>query len=939
MSGSSSSTKKTIQPILVDGSNELYGGKIYYINIKINGLENPNEVQVNVISSSGSYGEPELSFDTPHEISVGSSNLNDMYLVKYKKRSSSQGTILELFYIDGSFKLDRIWIGLNGKHGWIDKYSKVVEKLKDKTFNDLIKDEIFDQLDDSGDLFQQKTPNFWLLGRQFHPCDKNKDGKVKFEETKAQEYFCDPCQYCPEDKYDDRCKELLYTQIFEVGYALKDLVDCSNLNSTNNTNSRPITINKPKSIDEKTYKEYYKDYYGSLRTVLNSWCYDFGFSWNLKDDVIEFIDINSSISVDINAIKSNFQAKNQLTSYAFESENDSLSVSTIAWYERGGEKRKYNCSKSSMIMLSPVYGNDFLSARNRSAGRDGLAISSNEDIMGAILGAYSPILRNIYWVQNVYGIKNASDAKDYITTLSLPNVTGNTSGDLDFSVDEYTITEMGELKILAVVSGNDKADPNDNNFVKTVKQDGYNEVFKTLTNFEQKRMLENTGFFVIAYVNENKLAQRLSMERELFDFIGKFYIDEHLFRLCGITGNDEFVRNNTNIESPDGSVKIYSKKDGIGTHPFSKYKYFKSGYLGCVVGTGNILPDTRQEIVNPSGFRNEQTAIILERDSKWVPEPNLYYEIYDEHINKTYGNWEWKVVGEPQGIIDTYSPSVINKWVKELEDTITTGGLAGKIKVFRIYPQTGQLNITPAPGASHKGTVLHPTDKSANQTRQMVKRIGGKYSNPPLAFGLLNTYCTKISFTNDNTLGDIHTPPHTFSEQDISNSVTNVDELCMPEGFRPKVYRAFVTQSFNQEITVPKIQTGVNNSVSGDFSSRSFDVITNTVTNDDFQAFSGSGLSYGCVPNVEYLKNIHSAYTGINPSRTGLSSGGYIEIKGLPDIDIFAQIPSGLSEASISLNENGMFTSLKYSTRNIKYISKDLLRFNQFRSSLKQAKS
>jgi hypothetical protein len=935
MSGSSSSSKHFIEDITVDGKNTLYGGRIYYFNLKVNGMEGPNEIQINVVNDSGSYSEPTLSFNDPHEIDCGGT-FKDMYLVKFKKVVSSQGSFLELFYIDKSFKLDTVFVGINGKHGWINEYAQAFDLLNKKTFTKLIEDNDFSQLADPAYNYERKTPNFWIVGRQFHPCDKNRDGKLQFDEIQSMEFFCDPCPSCPDDKYEDRCKELTYTQIFESAYSFKDLIDCFPTANPSEPGAF-LSIEAPSNIDQKSYEKYYKDFHGTLREVLTSWCYDFGLSWYLdQGTTIKFIDLKGGITLDPYAkINDNI---NNLISYELDVENDSSSAGNIVWYEKAGEKKSYNCAKNAQVMLSPVYGNDYLGARARNVGVNSIEISSNADIMGSILGSYSPILRNIYWTHLVYKIKNAQDAKDYITTLSNPADTGDVSGDLDIAADPKALLEMGDLKILAVVSGNDSIDQlNDNDFVKAVKPNGYKKLYSSLTEYEKGRCLLNSGFFIVAYVNEKKLQQRIEMEKELFNFIGRYYIDEHLFRLCGITGNDEFVKNNTSIQTPDGSAKIYSKKDGIKSHPFSKFKYYKSGYLGCVVGTGNLLEDDNNLILNKeSGFKNEHTSIILEREPKWVPEPGTFNEIYDDYITNKYGDLEWKLLNEPKReAIDTYSTSIEKSWIQTLGAQFITGGMKGQIKVFRVYPYTGNLTITPAPGASHKGTNDHPTDKSATQTRQMVKRIGGKHSQPELSFGLLNTKCTKISF-NDQKLPDIYTPPHTFSESSVSRNVTNLNTLCLPEGFRPKVYRAYMSQSFNQAITVPKIQGGIYK-ISGDSKSRTLDVLVNTLTNDDFAAFSGSGMNYGCTPNLSYLSGIYSAYTGIDPSRSGVSSGVNLNIKGFPT-DINTEIPSGLSQASVTISENGVFTSLTYNTQKIKSISKDLLKFNNFRYSLKQPK-
>jgi hypothetical protein len=107
----------------------------------------------------------------------------------------------------------------------------------------------------------------------------------------------------------------------------------------------------------------------------------------------------------------------------------------------------------------------------------------------------------------------------------------------------------------------------------------------------------------------------------------------------------------------------------------------------------------------------------------------------------------------------------------------------------------------------------------------------------------------------------------------------------------------------------------------------------NKFTDDDFNAFSGKGGGYGCIPNTAYITGIHTAYTGnafsnLNPDDT-LS----IEIKGLPDISDYAgEIKKGLESFNIQISEQGISSSIQYSTKVIRGISPDLLKFQNSRS-------
>jgi hypothetical protein len=550
------------------------------------------------------------------------------------------------------------------------------------------------------------------------------------------------------------------------------------------------------------------------------------------------------------------------------------------------------------------------------------------------------------------------------------------------------------MQILAVVDCNlSKTDKEKTTFQKIANL-AYSDLILQMNELDAIKLINNSGFFVVAYIDEVSLEKRYEMEDDLYDFLGRFYARESLFRLCGLTGNEEFVKNNTNIESADGSAQIYSKKDGIGSHPLSKYKFYKSGYLGCIVNSGNVstfdpakpdpevksapdstqgfdlqtsqvngqdvvgLKDTPQSYTAAEGGagslfsakksnetipRFEQTAIILDREPKWLPEVQSFQENYNQKISDTLGELEWKLFGG-NGVPPNSS------WMTSAYGGNTgfiKSGTAGKIKVFIV--NTGEFKVYPAVSDDFEGTVSHPTDKTANQTKKMLRRIGGKYS-PQTAIGLLNNKCHEIkigeSGKSNLVFPTIYTPPHTLIpknnkkliEKDIlsetknqGDKATSCDVALKKENFRVPAYRVYVSQSFNQSVTLPKIQTGVNSDMECAQNVRSFDVSYSKLTNDDFRTFTGS-QGYGCIPNLNYLTGIHTAYTGNVFSNATPDDTLNLEIKGLPDIqDYEGEILKGLENLSIQISDQGINSNLQYGTKMIKGISPDLLKFQNSR--------
>jgi hypothetical protein len=953
---STSNVKKT-ESITIGGSDTLYGGKIYYVDFK-NDYSSPIKLQVNVVSKQGQGGgltQPKINLSSPEKVKIKSIDL-DLYLYKYKIRSSSQGTIMELHYIDGSFELDKIYIGLQGKHGWTKYYGNLFEEMHKYTFNEIIeknkKQDIIKKAQGQKDkFFNVDNPNFWILGRLMHPCDENKDNIISFDEAYGYDP-CDPCPSCPEQKYENRCFEILYSSILEFQYPFQDFLDAFN-EAKPKIGNKDLTINAPSEPFANIYKKYYKNYVGTLREVLTAWCNDFGFSWyiDLTSSSIEFLDLAKKPLI-INSDEIVKEYKGQDTLIGYESGADSMDTfdsKVISWYQRPGEKKQYECSKSQYQMLRPFYGLDFIGNRTREAYKGG-QVDGENDVMSAILGAYHPILREIYWHRAIYKIHSKNDAAEYITSFS-SSPSSNLDPESDLR-DQYLLSdpklmpELGNVKVLGIVSS-PPHNGDETFFQKKIKNE-YANLLELMNDYETKRFKEATGFFIVAYCDEVCLQKRLEMENELYDFIGRWYSAEHMFRLCGITGNDEFVKNNTQIEAGEGTARILSKKDEIGTHPFSKYKYYKYGYLSCILGTGNNMDEKNPLILDSMNKKRfEQTAILLDREPKWVPEPQVFQETHHEQIVQNYGNLVWKLMGEPLSNTRTYSPIPTDLWIdwifKEVPD-LKKSDYPSNIKVFAVYP-----GVFEKKQIQEASKIPHPIDKKKTifEARKDTKmRGGGKWSSTILPIGLTDDSCTRIKI---DSLTPIHTPPHTFAGggNRVSNQAVIGNSPCNSEMFRPQAYRIAVTQSFSQKINVPKILTGDNQSmITGTVEAKAakLKVLYNDVSDDDIKFFKESDQdsiygdrrgAYGCIPDLEKIKKIHENYNKNSFKNTGASDFVSVNIKGLPNFKVFVEeVKRGLNNFSIQINENGVESTINYSSKPALNISDDLIKKYQLSRSI-----
>ena len=109
------SVYKTIDTVTVNGSNKYLRGYIYDVNFQPSIGKEPSRLSISVINEDGVYSTPVLTVQQASQIKIGTINLN-MYPIKYTQKESSQGKILEIEFIDGSFIFNKIYVGLIKKH-------------------------------------------------------------------------------------------------------------------------------------------------------------------------------------------------------------------------------------------------------------------------------------------------------------------------------------------------------------------------------------------------------------------------------------------------------------------------------------------------------------------------------------------------------------------------------------------------------------------------------------------------------------------------------------------------------------------------------------------------------------------------------------------------------------------------------------------------------
>ena len=966
---------KNIDQITINGSNKYLNGYIYNIDYTPGFGASASTLKVSIVNETGEYLSPNLSVLIPNIIKIGRNLTLKMYPIKYsEKKSTEGGKLLQVEFVDGSFLLDKIYIGLNQRHGSIAEVERDGAKFSEKF---------------------SVNKNLIIVGRLLHPCDSDKNGALTFDEVSNLDP-CDPCPNCPADKYKSRCDELASARVFDVAYSFKDLITAVN------GSNKGIKIETPNGIGESSLNSYLKEYVGTLRDVLDQWSSEFGLShyYDPEQNQIFFKDLTSDIDINKDFIVGNL---NSDTNVKIISQDEEVSIENtttrgaISHYQRDGEKKSYTCQKTDIISLPAItdfdlYGESkrtVFCARKEKALK--LDLNSFYDTVGTILGAYSPYLREAYWLRWIYGITDCKNAAAMKQKFQLGKGAKNQETGIFLNGNDKNMPELGNFAIIEVISGYKgtnaefdaelqaaiKANNTEKaNNLRAQKQ--YRKLLNGISSEQDRDLFEKKGgYFIVAYRDEDAQAKILEEEKLRFDSIGRFYLREGVLRMCSIPGDEEFVKTNTQIDSPDGQGTVLSRKETISTSPLHKYKFKDNSYVGCVLGS-TVAPPTTEipkdfnpaspkgsvtikgykfDFVNgapiltktPASYQKfdkigfspnnlseslpnlESSAIIVEREPKFFPtldEVSAFEPVLNTY--QDYGLALYGSDGKPDVGNTVYEFLGIDKSVKLKE---SENALLGKTRVYAIVP--GIFNLTYEEAA-------HPTDKSIDKLDKKVQQeqekvIEGKNVN----LGLLDDTCLKLKV--DNFL-NIYCPPNSVPiGPPEKNEYENPEDPC--DDFlkdRKPTYKVAISQNFNKEIYVPKAVFTINDSTIDPLKENTmkFDLNYYNITDEDFKVFTGG--RNGCQVDYGRIQAVHDRFNkALTFNQTKPQRKISFMLKGIPTFanTIREELDLGLESLNVNITNNGTETNISYSNSFAKTESLDVIKNKTMYNSSQMSKS
>jgi hypothetical protein len=739
---------KVIQASDIQG--DFFGGLPYNISWSFNNGSEPSRLSISVVSQNGKYSKPALGLETPQTVRIGSFEFEG-YLIKYNFNNTPSQKILELDYVDKAIDLNKYFVGLHKKHG-------------DKNTN--------------------QANNLILVGKEYHPCDKNLDSSIDFnDDTDIKQIdYCDPCPFMPIDKYDFSCSPVLKDfEIFEVYYTFNELI------------SKIPTQFKTQIANIERFKFFKAQHVGSLKNVLDNWCSDLGLSyfWDPFDKVLKFVDRSAPITI---------PSKPSDLDIIDVSEGKSLENTFdrgfIGLFEKDGEIKSYSCEHESYETLKVLTVSDLYESVSSGLSNPEIPFRSDvKELIVAVSYLGEPTRNALIWFWG-YGNLKAENVEDMVINDKVDKTKNQ-------SKRGKIIEQFGNMSIKQVYHSKSTDQKNINIF---------NRLRALIPPVDLKRMREEdkkegyneknpSYYFFVAEVDEELAQKQAEVDINLArNFLGKFWFKKinpaSKLPVPGATNSNTEL----SIESPDGSPQWYRVDQDISALPIFNFNHEQKSPIGQIIEKldEDISENDENEKINrdaaknfeqtPETLRNLHSFILLERDAKWVP--NEDYLQWYESLFQWYKDYSPQIFGGVEGrpeILETIYPEAANN---------------SNIKLF-IARELNDFEV------KFNKNVQHPLEPKSRKLRK--KDVQDVLGNTQVVldkrWGLNGSKCVSIEIkANGGPLANgkkpdivLYTPSQCFGNTRFIEG-GNLD----PDG--DQGYTVFVKASTNFVKVLPKIQ-------------------------------------------------------------------------------------------------------------------------------------
>ena len=654
-----------------------YGGLPYSVSWDFNDGESPSKLKISVVNPLGKYGQPFLSFTKAESIQLDNFTFKG-YLISFNLNSSVNQKTLDLEYVDQSIDLEKYFVVL---------YTKNADKF-DNAFT--------------------KRTNLIIVGKPYHPCDKNMDSTISFnDENYIDVDWCDPCPFMPPDKYKEACNsDRANFEIFPVYYTFNELI------REIKKHVKGFTIEEPPSSDNFIKR----DYEGSLKGVLSSWCEELGLAYYFdpESNTLKFID-RSKRPIQIPTF-TDASALDMIDLNTSESIENTFSRGYIATYSKAGENKSYDCTNERIVTTrclttqdlyidgnnpgeSPDYINDntvninnFRSGtKSENSGGEVAApeqpvatgdASNNpkakddadvEELLTAVSYLGEPAHHAFTWFW-YYQIKTASDAENKYRIASYEEES-TTEG------QKKVLRYFGNMKIREVYSANNPDEEKRTKFVQC--RNRIDKEKRSLLEAECKARgftEEDPGYyFIVAEFNEEYFDKQVKIRTDRAEnFLGKYWHKKFGVNFL-IAGGDN-KNGEVTVECPDGAQGQWYKEnetaDGLPIFGFGHLEKSKIGKLFTDILDNQVQIETidKTYFKTLKEFGPESTDlkkasssfVLIDRQVKWFPDKSSFsnYESLFKWYSDVAPNVFNDMDGRPKFLFDMYSEAKNNSNIK-----------------------------------------------------------------------------------------------------------------------------------------------------------------------------------------------------------------------------------------------------------------------------------
>jgi hypothetical protein len=837
-----------IEDVRINGKNSAFGGNIYSLQYSVGLVNEMSRLELNFVNKKGEFLEPPLSVDKPYKIQIGNIIDENFYAISWKEDVTSKGRMLSVQFIDGSHILDRLYVGLNKRHG---NENTDVEGLI-------------------------------LVGREIHPCDVNEDGV--FDERDVVELrfnSIDPCELkCPNDEnwqepVLQECIDREIKTVLPIKYSFSDLLAAIQGQTTNaNTQPRnipiPVDINRsititlppmvsnsndnPKNrikvanVPAKINNSYLADFTGTLREVLTNWCAEFGWSFFWENDSLNFIDtknrprINFNRFTDLESLSRSKTLEGTLNrgfvstylNSAIEAETDctsskSVVLNCLTLHDLFGDYYKpvwnavvYNQGDlnltPSTILDPPVADPNDSSPDNQIEYKDtvftnGVLIEDFEK--SCVCAYYNENLRHLYNLTNYYGIRNAT---------------------LAYTYKGKWLDRLGQLYIINVLSENVGSAVEQAKFVSwrdSKKLNSSNKPVHIFTDEERQLFVKNNGYFVLGFQNPELLKKQFEREERLAsEFLGQHWLRPFVSPFMGdspqITPNGQyFGALSTNIE------------DLPFTNFGHTYKSVVSQMVSSFVQRQRNNFKQYSILKYPTAFASNtstklvRSVVYFRKNSqeKWSPLRNIEtpFKALEEEL-------EQKMFKEID--LKDFAESEIRALLTNDDGSLAINeALISKVKLFAVFPYEVPIT-TQFSDNEHEEFPMHGEDVEPFKVA---------------TYGLMNKRCVRFRIKDIN----VYTPAAAsvlFEKQNKFKWLrreTQINEISVST---PK-YKVFVSTNIKNRGIIPKVES-IYTAPPDNNSGLRTEYNLHDIDRDSLRFINK--LNSGCVIDPQTLLQIHS---------------------------------------------------------------------------------